>query len=129
MHSCAAKREQQQMRRHKKPTAAPKCVHGIPSSADLRSIVMAIKPDGSTSDLTVAPEGEGVVPLPGGAPRRAQLAGAIVASAQAAARASGGREAAQLAVLVHGVAQPVDARVLANHLVVRIDHDALIVLV
>ena len=82
-----------------------------------------------TAGLAVALEAEGVLALPGRAPRGAALAGAVVAGAEPAALAAGRGEAAELAVLVHRVAQPVDARVLADDLVVRVNHNALVVLV
>lgn len=59
--------------------------------------------------LAEAAQREHVLALPGGALGRAQLRRAVVARAEATALAAGRREAAQLAVLVHGVAEPVDA--------------------
>merc|ERR1711871_19034 len=81
------------------------------------------------SSLAVALEREDHVALPGGALRRPQLARAVVARAQAAPLPASRREATKLAVLVHVVAQPVDAGVLADDLVVDVDHDDLIVFV
>lgn len=55
--------------------------------------------------------------------------GVAVALVEAARLPSGGREAAGLAVLVHGVDDPADARVAADRLVLGIDEDDLVVLV
>lgn len=61
----------------------------------------------------VALEGEGVVALPGGAARGAQLAGvALVVQAPVLAARAG--QPPQLAVLVHRVDDPVDAWVLSD---------------
>eukprot|EP00308_Calcidiscus_leptoporus_P012834 CAMPEP_0119356596 /NCGR_PEP_ID=MMETSP1334-20130426/5166_1 /TAXON_ID=127549 /ORGANISM="Calcidiscus leptoporus, Strain RCC1130" /LENGTH=226 /DNA_ID=CAMNT_0007370669 /DNA_START=401 /DNA_END=1079 /DNA_ORIENTATION=+ len=59
----------------------------------------------------------------------AELARSVVAGAKAAALAAGRRLTAQLAMLVDRVAEPVDTRVLTDHLVVRVNHDALVILV
>eukprot|EP00967_Tisochrysis_lutea_P078595 scaffold107071_cov37-Tisochrysis_lutea.AAC.1 len=75
------------------------------------------------------PERQCVLPLPSRAPRRAALAGAMVTDAQAAALAACRGKTTKLAVFVDRVAKPVDTRVLADHLVVRVNHDALVVLV
>ena len=53
----------------------------------------------------------------------------VVTNAEATTLAASRGEATQLAVLVHGVAEPVDARIISDHLVVNVDHDDLIVLV
>mmetsp|Transcript_19721 Transcript_19721/g.41207 ORF Transcript_19721/g.41207 Transcript_19721/m.41207 type:complete len:275 (-) Transcript_19721:33-857(-) len=87
-------------------------------------------PHHSAQRLTVAAELEGVAALPGG--RRGatdDAIAAVAALAQATARAAGRREAAQLAVLVRRVADPVDARIVADGIVCGVDHDDLVVLV
>mmetsp|Transcript_12927 Transcript_12927/g.19320 ORF Transcript_12927/g.19320 Transcript_12927/m.19320 type:complete len:275 (+) Transcript_12927:231-1055(+) len=87
-------------------------------------------PHHSAQRLTVAAELEGVAALPGG--RRGatdDAIAAVAALAQATARAAGRSEAAQLAVLVDGVGDPVDRRVAADGLVLGIHQDDLEVLV
>lgn len=78
--------------------------------------------------LTVAPELEGVLPLPGLPPA---AAGVVVAVAlvETARLLAGGGEATSLAVLVDGVDDPVDAGVDADGLVLGVDEDDLVVLV
>lgn len=78
--------------------------------------------------LSVAPELEGVLPLPGLPPAAARVVVAV-ALVEAAGLLAGGREAAGLAVLVDGVDDPVDAGVHADGLVLRVDEDDLVVLV
>ena len=78
--------------------------------------------------LSVAPELEGVLPLPGLPPAGARVVVAV-ALVEAARLLAGGREAAGLAVLVDGVDDPVDAGVDADGLVLRVDEDDLVVLV
>jgi hypothetical protein len=78
--------------------------------------------------LPVAPQGQGVVALPG---LSATGAGLVVAVAlvEAAGLLAGGGEAAGLAVLVDGVDDPVDAGIDADGLVLGVDQDDLVVLV
>lgn len=82
----------------------------------------------STHRLTVAPEREGVVPLPrlAAAGRRLVVA---VALAETARLLAGGGEAAGFAVLVDGLCDPVDTRVAADGLVLGVDKDDLEVLI
>ena len=78
--------------------------------------------------LSVAPQGQGVVALPG---LSAASLGLVVpvALVEAAGLLAGGGEAAGLAVLVHGVDDPVVAGVDADGLVLGVDEDDLVVLV
>lgn len=78
--------------------------------------------------LPVAPHGEGVLALPG---LSAASLGVVVAVAlvETAGSLAGGGKAASLAVLVDGVDDPVDAGIDADGLVLRVDHDDLVVLV
>lgn len=91
------------------------------------SIVAATHAPSSTR-LSVAPEGEGVVSLPG---LSAASLGLVVAVTlvETTGLLAGGGETARLAVLVHGVDDPVDARILADGLVLGVDEDDLVVLV
>ena len=77
----------------------------------------------------VAPELRGVVLLPDGRDGRADFVGADALVEHATRVAAGRRDAAQLAVLHRRLADPVDARVAADAVVRRVDHDALVVLV
>ena len=79
--------------------------------------------------LTVAPELEGLVLAVGRV--LATTVGVVeaVALANTAALLAGGSEATRLTVLVNGVGDPVDARVAADRLVLRVDTDDLKVLV
>ena len=78
--------------------------------------------------LPVAPQGEGVVLLPG---LSAAGLGLVVAVAlvETTGLLAGGGETAGLAVLVDGVDDPVDAGILADGLVLGVDEDHLVVLV
>ena len=78
--------------------------------------------------LTVAPEGEGVVPLPGLPPAGTGVV-ELVSTAETTALLAGGGETTRLAVLVDGLDDPVDARVAADGLVLGVDADDLVVLV
>ena len=78
--------------------------------------------------LTVAPEGEGVVPLPGLPPSSSGVV-ELVSTAETTALLAGGGETTSLAVLVDGLDDPVDARVAADGLVLGVDADDLVVLV
>ncbi len=78
--------------------------------------------------LSIAPEGQGVVLLPG---LSAAGAGLVVAVTlvETAGLLAGGGEAAGFTVLVDGVNDPVDAGILADGLVLRVDEDDFVVLV
>lgn len=78
--------------------------------------------------LAVAPQGQGVVPLPG-LPAAGRGLVVTVALVETARLLAGGGEAAGLAVLVHRVDDPVDAGVAADRLVLGVDEDDLVVLV
>ena len=78
--------------------------------------------------LTVAPEGEGVVPLPGLPPSSSGVV-ELVSTAETTALLAGGGETTSLAVLVDGLCDPVDARIAADGLVLGVDADDLVVLV
>lgn len=81
-----------------------------------------------SAHLTVAPEGEGVVPLPRLPPASGGVVELVSLAETAALLASGG-EATALAVLVDRLCDPVDARVAADGLVLRVDENDLVVLV
>lgn len=78
--------------------------------------------------LPVAPQGQGVVSLPG---LSAASGGLVVAVAlvETTGALAGGGKATSLAVLVDGVDDPVDAGVDADGLVAGVDEDDLVVLV
>ena len=78
--------------------------------------------------LTVAPEGEGVVPLPGLPPSSSGVV-ELVSTAETTALLAGGGETAALAVLVDGLDDPVDAGIAADSLVRGVDEDDFVVLV
>ena len=78
--------------------------------------------------LPVAPEGEGVVPLPGLPPASSGLV-VSVSLAQTTALLAGGGEATALAVLVDRLDDPVDAGIAADSLVGGVDEDDFVVLV
>jgi hypothetical protein len=82
----------------------------------------------ASTHLPVAPEGEGVVPLPRLPPASSRLV-VSVSLAQTTALLAGGGEAAALAVLVDGVDDPVDAGVATDSLVGGVDKDNFVVLV
>lgn len=83
---------------------------------------------GAHQPLPVAPEGQGVVALPG---LSAASTGLVVAVTlvETTGGLAGGGEATSLAVLVDGVDDPVDAGVDADGLVLGVDKDDLVVLV
>ena len=83
----------------------------------------------SNPSLTVALEGQRVVLLPGGAPGAAVLVAGVALDVEAAVGLSGRGEAAELAVLVDRVGDPVDAGIVADGLVHGVDKDDLEVLV
>lgn len=62
--------------------------------------------------LTVATQGDAVAPLPVGTAGGASLVGGVALGAQAAVALASGGQATQLTVLVHRVADPVDAGIL-----------------
>merc|ERR1719453_923746 len=77
--------------------------------------------------LTVAPQADLLVLLPGRALRRPRLGREVrPALVQTTALAARRRHAAELAVLHRRVADPGDARVVADRLVALIDHDHLV---
>lgn len=78
--------------------------------------------------LTVAPEGEGVVPLPCLPATSSRLVVRVTLSETTALLARS-RESAALAVLVDGLGDPVDAGIAADSLVLGVDEDDLKVLV
>lgn len=78
--------------------------------------------------LPVAPEGEGVVPLPGLPPAGSGLV-VPMSLAKTTALLAGGGEATALAVLVDGVDDPVDASIATDGLVGGVDKDDFVVLV
>lgn len=85
-------------------------------------------PATGASRLPVAPQGQGVVLLPGLSAAGLGL-GVAVTLVEAAGLLAGGGEATGLAVLVDGVDDPVDAGVDADGLVLGVDEDDLVVLV
>jgi hypothetical protein len=76
--------------------------------------------------LPVPAERERVVLLPHGAAGRPVLVGGVALVAEPARGAPGARDAAQLAVLVHALADPVEARVAPDRLVHRVNEDHLV---
>lgn len=80
------------------------------------------------SRLPVAPEGEGVVALPGLSAASTSLVVTVTLVETAGALAGGGK-ATGLAVFVDGVDDPVDAGIAADGLVLGVDKDNLVVLV
>jgi hypothetical protein len=78
--------------------------------------------------LPVAPEGEGVVPLPG-LPATSGGVVVLVATAKTTALLAGGGKTTGLAVLVDGGDDPVDTGIAADGLVLGVDKDDLVVLV
>lgn len=80
------------------------------------------------SCLSVAPQGQGVVLLPG-LPAAGLGLGVAVALVETTGLLASGGKAASLAVLVDGVDDPVDAGIDADGLVLRVDEDDLVVLV
>ena len=81
-----------------------------------------------SAGLTVTPEREGVVPLPGLPPARGGVV-ELVSTTKTTALLAGGGETTALAVLVDGLDDPVDARIAADGLVLGVDADNLVVLV
>lgn len=82
----------------------------------------------ASTHLAVAPEGEGVVPLPGLPPAGSSVVVLVATSETAGLLASGG-ETTALAVLVDGLDDPVDTGIAADGLVLGVDKDDLVVLV
>ena len=78
-----------------------------------------------SSNLSVATEGEGVVELPDVTAARAVLVEATALVAEATELLAGGGEATHLAVLLVGLADPVDLGVATDGGVAGIDHDDL----
>ena len=81
-----------------------------------------------SKQLSVAEKRKSIATLPVLATRAANGLGELVSLAQTAALAASRGETAHLAVLHSGLADPVHARIAANSLVFRIDHDDLVVL-
>jgi hypothetical protein len=81
-----------------------------------------------SASLTVAPEGEGVVPLPRLPPSGSGVV-VLVSTTKTTALLAGGGETTALAVLVNGLDDPVDTRVAADGLVLGVDEDDFVVLV
>jgi hypothetical protein len=86
------------------------------------------KPATLLTHLAVAPEREGVVPLPGLPPAGGGLVVGMTL-AETAGLLAGGSETTALAVLVDGVDDPVDTGIAADGLVLGVDKDDLVVLV
>lgn len=82
-----------------------------------------------SSSLTVTTEGGFLVLLPGGATGRADLGALAGTVEETTGLATSTGEATEFAVLVGGVADPVDAGVITDDLVHRINHNALVPLV
>lgn len=81
-----------------------------------------------STHLAVAPEGEGVVPLPGLPPAGRGVV-VLVSTAETTALLASGGETTALAVLVDGLDDPVDARIAADGFVLGVDEDDFVVLV
>ncbi|GET92702.1 ribosomal protein L15, putative [Leishmania tarentolae] len=79
-----------------------------------------------TGSLTLAQEHDAVVAAPRSAVRRAKLGGLVALVAQTTVLSTSGGQAALLAVLVHRVDDPVDARVAADGLAHRVNGDDLV---
>jgi len=80
-------------------------------------------------DLTVPPDGKGVVPLPGGADRGAAAVSPVALLEETTALLAGGGKTAKLSVLHNGLAHPVDPGVVADDGVSGIHKDDFEVLV
>tara|TARA_R110002003_G_scaffold1926_8_gene23759 strand:+ start:6940 stop:7392 length:453 start_codon:yes stop_codon:yes gene_type:complete len=78
--------------------------------------------------LAVAPEGEGVVPLPGLPSARSGVV-VLVSTTKTTALLAGGGKTTALAVLVDGLDDPVDTGIAADGLVLGVDEDDFVVLV
>ena len=79
--------------------------------------------------LTVPPEGEAVAPPVVGAPGGTSLVGRVAPGAEASVALASRGESSELAVLVGGVAHPVDAGVVADGGVCRVDENDFEILV
>lgn len=108
-------------------TSCSKRTTSKPNSTSPQKQPSRAAPSG-TSRLAVAPQGQGVVLLPGLSAAGLCL-GVAVALVETAGLLAGGGETAGLAVLVNGVDDPVDAGVDADGLVLGVDEDDLVVLV
>ena len=93
-----------------------------------RLLTQPTKHSATSTHLAIAPEGQGVVPLPRLPPAGSRLV-VSVSLAQTTALLAGGGETAALAVLVDGLDDPVDARIAADGLVLGVDEDDFVVLV
>lgn len=81
-----------------------------------------------STHLSVAPEGEGVLLLPG-LPAASGGVVVLVATVDTTGLLAGGGKTTSLTVLVHRVDDPVDAGITADGLVLGVDKDDLVVLV
>jgi hypothetical protein len=81
-----------------------------------------------SAHLAVAPEGEGVVPLPGLPPASGGVV-VLVSTTKTTALLAGGGETTALAVLVDRLDDPVDTGIAADGLVLGVDEDDFVVLV
>ena len=81
-----------------------------------------------SAHLAVAPEGKGVVSLPGLPPASGGVV-VLVSTTKTTALLAGSGETSALAVLVDGLDDPVDAGITADGLVLGVDKDDLVVLV
>ena len=93
-----------------------------------KSATTTRSPSAGASRLSVAPQGQGVVLLPGLSAAGLGL-GVAVALVETTGLLAGGGKTASLAVLVDGVDDPVDAGVDADGLVLGVDEDDFVVLV
>ena len=82
----------------------------------------------TSTHLAVAPEREGVVPLPGLPPAGRGVV-ELVSTAKTTALLASGGETAALAVLVDGLDDPVDARIATDCLVLWVDQDDFVVFI
>merc|ERR1712187_851309 len=83
----------------------------------------------SQQRLTVTPEGKGVVLLPHGALGRPGLGCTVTLLVESAVLLAGSGQTVQLTMLVDGVHDPVDTRILADDGVGSVDHDNLVIFV
>merc|ERR1719188_1322653 len=87
-----------------------------------QSALIAIRPSENGGPSSPAAEPHEVVALVRGARGRPDLRRALALHLQSAGLAAGRGQPAELTVLHHGLADPIDAGVVADHLVVRVDH-------
>ena len=83
-----------------------------------------------TAQLTVASEALSVASLPGRSSRPTNgVVSAMTLDSEATVLSASRRKASSLAVLVDGIADPVDARIVTNGDMVRVNEDNLVVFV